>query len=62
MYTLDHLRSRKIAEVSISHDGKTWAPARPEPYFGWWGFKQRVTDAWAVFKGKADAFTWPQGQ
>lgn len=62
MYKLEDLRSSKITEVSISHDGNVWMPARPAPYFGWWGFKQRLTDAWSVFTGRADAFIWPGEQ
>ena len=38
-------------------DGK-WTPARPEPGPLVW----RVRAAWAVLRGRADAFTWPGGQ
>lgn len=35
-----------------------WVPARPHPGF----LAQRIRAAWAVLRGKADAFTWPEGQ
>lgn len=38
-----------------------WVPARP---LNWKhrGLFQRLREAWAVFRGKAAAFTWPEGQ
>ena len=39
-----------------------WVPARPLPYFGIWGMKQKLRDAWKILTGKAEAFTWPEGQ
>ena len=39
-----------------------WVPARPIPLKGRSGFKQRAKNAWLVLTGKADAFTWPEGQ
>jgi len=38
-----------------------WVPARPLNYRHR-GFFQRLREAWAVFTGKAEAFTWPEGQ
>jgi hypothetical protein len=35
-----------------------WVPARPERGPFLW----RVHSAWCVLTGKADAFTWPEGQ
>lgn len=35
--------------------GGQWVPARPEP--GPWLWRLRA--AWAVLRGRADAFTWP---
>lgn len=61
MYTLDELRSNELGSVSVEINGK-WVIARPLPFFGWWGFKQRVKNAYAVLTGKADAFKWPEGQ
>lgn len=39
-----------------------WVPARPEPYYGWYGTWMRLKDAWEVFRGRADAVKWPGGQ
>ena len=39
-------------------DGE-WVPARPISHFRLWS---RLKQAWAVFIGKADSFTWPKGQ
>lgn len=36
-------------------DGK-WVAARP---YGYFSLRNRLTLAWAVFTGKADALTWP---
>ena len=38
-----------------------WVPARPMNYKveGVW---LRLKHAWAVLRGKAEAFTWPEGQ
>lgn len=38
-----------------------WVPARPMNY-QCRNFRERIKDAWAVFKGKAEAFYWPEGQ
>lgn len=60
MYTLKWLTTT-AGEVSKEING-LWVPARPEPPFGWFGLKRRVSAAYAVLTGKADAFTWPEGQ
>jgi len=39
-----------------------WVPARPLPGYGLYGLRLRVRAAWAVLCGKAEAFTWPEGQ
>lgn len=39
-----------------------WVPCRPEPWDGVTGFIMRVKDGWKVITGKAEAFTWPEGQ
>jgi hypothetical protein len=54
MYTLKQLQTND-AQAEIN--GK-WVPARPIRFFGW----GRLREAWAVLRGKADAFTWPEGQ
>ena len=45
-----------LAEIN----GK-WVPARP---LNWKhrSLKQKLKEALAVFNGKAEAFTWPEGQ
>ena len=39
-----------------------WVPARPLPGYGLYGLRLRLRAAWAVLCGKAEAFTWPEGQ
>lgn len=41
-------------------DGE-WVPARPENHKVR-TLRERFSDAWAVFTGKADAVKWPNGQ
>jgi hypothetical protein len=36
-----------------------WVPARPIRFGGFW---YSLRDAWLVFRGKADAVIWPEGQ
>ncbi len=36
-----------------------WVPARPLRLSG---LKQRLQDAWAVLRDRADAFVWPESQ
>jgi hypothetical protein len=36
-----------------------WVPARAIGFYGW---RNRLTLAWMVFRGKADALIWPEGQ
>jgi len=47
-------------ETMMEIDGK-WVPARGENY-KYRSLSQRFKEAWMVFTGKADAFTWPEGQ
>ena len=47
-------------ECQVNINGK-WVPARPINYTCR-TFKEKLKDAWAVFTGKAEAFTWPEGQ
>jgi hypothetical protein len=52
---IDHCNSNRT-EIH----GK-WVPARPIN----WKHRtmiQRLKEAWAVFVGKAEPFTWPEGQ
>ena len=39
-----------------------WVPARPLPMAGSYGLLLRIRAAWAVLRGNADAFTWPENQ
>lgn len=41
---------------------KKWVPARPIPSYGLSGLRMRLSAAWAVLRGKAEAFKWPEGQ
>ena len=56
IWTLDALiRAAKSTQSEIN--GR-WVPSRPyAPPFAW-----RLRAAWAVLTGRADAFTWPEGQ
>jgi hypothetical protein len=38
-----------------------WVPARPINY-KYRTLKEKFREAYAVFTGKADCFTWPEGQ
>ena len=38
-----------------------WVPARPINY-RYRSLRERMRAAWAVFVGRADSFTWPEGQ
>lgn len=60
MYTLKELVERQDTTVEINGQ---WVPVRPIDSFGFFDtLKKRVSDAWFVLIGKADAFTWPGGQ
>lgn len=56
MFTLKSLM-QSAATVTIKINDK-WVPARPVTC----SRVGRVKAAWAVLTGKADAFTWPEGQ
>lgn len=60
METLEWLL-KKAPTTSKQINGK-WVPCRPESWGGPYGLWLRAKDAWAVLTGKADAFTWPEGQ
>ena len=49
------------ADLTRTAHGR-WVPARPLPLPGLRGLWGRIRAAWAVVRGKADAFTWPGGQ
>lgn len=56
MWTLEDL-IKFAAEAQAEVNGK-WVPARPliGPLLA------RLRSAWAVLRGQADAFVWPEGQ
>ena len=56
MNTLEYLV--KEAAHSQSEINGRWVPSRPYPGPFLW----RLRDAWEVLRGRADAFTWPEGQ
>ena len=60
MWTLKSLMEH-CNSVATERNG-TWVPARPLPYFGWWGVKGRIKDSLKVLIGKTEAFEWPEGQ
>lgn len=58
MWTLRQLQDRDMPQANINDK---WVPARPENY-KFRSLRQRIREAWAVLAGRADAFTWPEGQ
>lgn len=60
MWTLEGL-IKHTQEVAVKINGK-YVPARPLSWGGMYGARLRFRAAWAVLCGKADAFTWPEGQ
>ena len=59
MWTLKQLQTDVNQNMAQIND--KWVPARPMNS-AYRSFRERVRDAWAVYKGKAEAFTWPEGQ
>ena len=61
MYTLKELQfNGKEPQAYAEINGK-WVPARPYVDTNL-RFSERLKDAIKVLTGKADAFTWPEGQ
>ena len=58
MYSLSSLMHH---DTETEINGK-WVPARPLRACGLEGLRIRLREAWAVLCGRADAFTWPEGQ
>jgi len=59
MWTLENLlKFANSTQVEIN--GK-WVPARPVNY-QYRTLKERFKEAYAVFKGNAESFTWPENQ
>lgn len=49
----------KSAEQNQANINGRWVPARPLAFAS---VKRRLSLAWHVFTGKADAVYWPEGQ
>lgn len=61
MWTLEELLEC-VKHVKVLIDGK-WVPGRPENYKKeYTSYRERLKYAWEVFRGRAEAFTWPEGQ
>ena len=58
-YTFESLAKAADGNTTMSHDGKSWHPARPEGYFS---IVSRFRLAWEVFTGRADVIRWPGNQ
>jgi hypothetical protein len=50
-----------VANQNMACVNGKWVPARPMNHTCR-AFRERVREAWAVYKGKAEAFKWPEGQ
>lgn len=62
MYKLEELQSPdSLVNTNSAQINGRWVPCRSENY-KFRSLKTRIKEAWAVFSGKADAFTWPEGQ
>jgi hypothetical protein len=60
LWKLEHLVNYvNHGGVSSSNDGKNYVPARP---LSGTFFLEKTKAAWEVFRGRADAVVWPQGQ
>lgn len=59
MWTLKSL-IKSAGETRTDINGR-WVPARPINW-KYRSLRQRIREAWSVFVGKADVFTWPEGQ
>lgn len=59
MWTLKELL-QSCNEVHVEIDGQ-WVPSRP---INWLhrSFREKVREAWMVYKGEADCFIWPGKQ
>lgn len=59
MHTLKWLIENAV-ENQTQINGR-WVPARPINW-KYRSLKEKLRDAWMVFIGRADCFTWPEGQ
>lgn len=60
LWTLKDLIEHSM--IVMTEINGNWVPVRPERPWGLWGLKIRLHAAWAVLMGRAEAFTWPEGQ
>jgi len=58
-YTLKQLQTT-VNDAQVGINGK-YVPARGINY-QYRTLKERIVEAWKVFKGEYDTFTWPGGQ
>jgi hypothetical protein len=56
-YIVDEL-VKQSKEVACGLPDGRYVMARPLTFYGWWGFKRRLRDAWGVLTGKYDAIQW----
>jgi len=61
MYIYAYKDLAALNDTQVLLDNK-WVAARPLQWQGMWNIFYRFYAAWAVFRGRADAFTWPGGQ
>lgn len=62
MRTLKQLQEMMHNGPQAEINGK-WVPARPlNEQRSYKSLRARIRDAWEVFKCRAEAFTWPEGQ
>ena len=59
MWTLKNLQI-SINRAATEINGK-WVPSRPINY-KYRTFFEKIKEAWCVFNGSADCFTWPEVQ
>ncbi len=59
MWTLERLL--QSSNTILTNINDRWVPARPLNY-KYDSLRTRLRDAWAVFTGKAEAFTGPENQ
>lgn len=51
----------RSAKENLVFTNGVWVPARPINW-KYRSISERLREAWAVFTGKAEAFTWPENQ
>ena len=59
IWTIERLM-KSVNSCPVLIDEK-WVPLRPS-LWKFRSFRQRISEAWAVFCGTAEAFEWPGGQ